>query len=74
MWLRLQLDDQIRAFAAFCKQTGRKFVIHVRPGTWVDGTVVNEMNKVFSVGTRGSAWDIVSDIPEEMRIVTQLAR
>ena len=71
---RLPLDDQIRAFAAFCKQTGRKFTIHVRPGSRVDGTVVNEMQKVFGSGSRGSAWDIVSDIPDEMRIATQLAR
>jgi|GEM_PF-1568003 len=71
---RLQLDDQIRAFASFCKDTGRKFVIHVRPGSKVDGTVVNEMQKVFGSGSRGSTWDIVSDIPDEMRIATQLAR
>jgi hypothetical protein len=71
---RLPLETQIKAFAAFCAQTGRKFVIHVRPGSKIDSTVVRELEKQFGAAQRGTKWDIVADVPEDMRITTQLAK
>lgn len=38
------------------------------------GGVVDKLQKIFGTGSRGVKWKIVSDIPEEMRITTQLAR
>ncbi len=60
---------QLRDYAVFCKETGRQFYIHVRPGTKVDPRVEAELLQRFGPGSRGVLWDIIADIPESLRVI-----
>jgi hypothetical protein len=60
---------QLRDYAAICKQTGRQFYIHVRPGTKVDPRVEAELLQRFGPGSRGVLWDIIADVPESLRVI-----
>ena len=71
---RLAWDRQLQAFATFAKQTGRKYVIHVRPGTKVSAELTSKLEGVFGRNSRGTAWDILADVPEDMKVVNALLK
>jgi hypothetical protein len=64
-----RIAAQLRDYANICVTTGRKFYIHVRPGTQVDPRVATELDRIFGPNSRGRLWDIITDIPESMRVI-----
>jgi hypothetical protein len=71
---RLQMDSQLAALARFCRETGRKFVVHVRPGWKIDSTVVQGIERDFVTASRDGRWETVTDIPDTMSVSAQMAK
>jgi len=64
-----RIARQLAAYATEAARTNRQFFIHVRNATKVDPRVLRELEKVFGSNARGVLWDIVTDIPEALRVV-----
>ncbi len=69
LFWRGRVARQLGTFASDAVASGRQFFIHVRPGTQVDPRVISELEQIFGQGARGTAWDIVADIPDVLRVV-----
>lgn len=61
-----QLGEYAEHVAA---NAGQKFYIHVRPGTKVLPDVITNLEEIFGAGTRGTKWDIIRNIAEELRVI-----
>ena len=64
-----RIARQLQAYADEAVATGRKFYIHIRPGTNVDPQVYARLEATFGPGSRGVLWDVVTDIAESLRVV-----
>jgi hypothetical protein len=62
-------SGQLAAFANEAVNSGRKFYIHVRPGTRVSQSTIDELDNIFGTGSRRRLWDIIADIPDSLRVV-----
>ena len=67
--IRLRWTQQLADMADFCVATGRKYYLHVRPGTQVAAKVENELLARFGPGSKGVLWDIITDVPEALRVI-----
>jgi hypothetical protein len=64
-----RIARQLTAYATEAAGSGRQFYVHVRAATKVDPRVLAEIERIFGANTRGVLWEIVTDIPEALRVV-----
>jgi RHS repeat-associated protein len=64
-----RIARQLTAYATEAAGSGRQFYVHVRSATKVDPRVLAGIERIFGPNTRGVLWDIVTDIPEALRVV-----